>query len=478
MMCSMRGGYFLNNIFVPIWLCVCLTAATSVAANGAARSSSTQSSSSDSDAFRSLCILPLGDSLTQGVGAHGSYRSHLFDLLQSRHANLNSHHHRNSIIGNNNNRIERSKLGVTFIGSSNRTCTPKKPLERFPHDTFDQPHEGHCSWNSRQLSEYVLSFIEHQSKGRALVDGDVSAETPAPPPSVFGVGGADEAERLFLARGKQHAAATYAKKCRFGAVDVSLLLIGHNDAFQAARKCKIKEAIPISGASDKKNAALANAAALKDTKAAACVSQFLADFETNVVNLVDGLFEAYPLMRLVVGLNPTTNFPVVDVVLHHILLSVVGEHGRGRSNVATFDDWERRHTFDSTHPNEMGSKYMALRWYEAMRQLPVPLVQLVTATGVGGGDRDDGSLLDAAIIDASRDGQVISKLQRATPQLLPLKGIEEFDDDDEHFPFRVSRLLFLMFTVTFLLAVAVRRVRMSLRGLALVVAPAALRKWL
>jgi lysophospholipase L1-like esterase len=366
-----------------------------------------------------------------------------------------------------------------FVGSMNRTCTPKKPREQFAQDPFDQPHEGHCSWNARQLSEHVLALIEHQSKGRALVEGDPAAGTPTPRRAVFlGGDAAGDADRLFESRTKQAAAAHYAKQCRGAAVDVALLLIGHNDAFQAARKCKIKESAAGSAVAAT-NVRDTSPGALKDTRGAACVSQFLVDFETNVVNLVDGLFEAYPGMRLVVGLNPTTNFPIVDVILHQILLSVVGEHGRGRSGVATFGDWSRRHTFDSTHPNEFGARYMASRWYEAMRQLPVPLIQLIgghpdgkeeerSVADSGAGNiapRREMSDFDRLRREALEEGHVVARLQGATPHAVTQLNVAEYDGDDERFPFYVSRLLFLMFSVTFLLAVTVRRVRTSLRGL-------------
>lgn len=286
-----------------------------------------------------LCLLPLGDSLTQGVGKHGSYRPVLETLIHQRAPHVS----------------------VLYGGTSNRTCTPKKPNVIFQGDSYDLPHEGHCSWNSRQLYELLKQKLIDNKQGMLEYARSCRGTREVGEPTLEELrvdsGGGNGAERSFT-------------------IDVVLLLIGHNDAFQAARHCRAIEAPPLDP--KQHHASDGSEHMLLYSSTARCVTTFLQEYETNLQNILSLLISAFPLVKIIVGLNPTTRFPVVDAVLHQVILSVVGEYGQGQTGTVAFDGWNRDSTFDSTHPNAAGNLIMAEAWWRGMRRLPVP--QLISPT--------------------------------------------------------------------------------------------------
>eukprot|EP01060_Flectonema_neradi_P020939 TRINITY_DN28435_c0_g1_i1.p1 TRINITY_DN28435_c0_g1~~TRINITY_DN28435_c0_g1_i1.p1 ORF type:complete len:328 (+),score=60.59 TRINITY_DN28435_c0_g1_i1:49-984(+) len=79
----------------------------------------------------STVIVPLGDSITQGIAPNHSYRKYLWDLLQ------------------------RNDKDARFGGSKWGSCTKGKPNEQQTTPEFDQNHEGHCAVDAEGLLQRV-----------------------------------------------------------------------------------------------------------------------------------------------------------------------------------------------------------------------------------------------------------------------------------------------------------------------------------
>eukprot|EP00659_Diplonema_papillatum_P017546 gene17546-27006_t len=81
-----------------------------------------------------VVILPIGDSLTQGMYPHGSYRRWLWQKL-----------------------AREDVRPVRFAGSQRASCVQDRPWE--DHDpapyVVDTNHEGHCGWDTEKLLEEV-----------------------------------------------------------------------------------------------------------------------------------------------------------------------------------------------------------------------------------------------------------------------------------------------------------------------------------
>lgn len=242
---------------------------------------------------RRFCVLALGDSLTQGVGSHGSYVDVLFPLVTAR---LGPH------------------VDLIFDGSHSGPCIPKKPNEHYitSNTPNKKRHEGHCGWSSHALASKYNQLSEmHKCK-------------------------------------------------RF---DVVLLLLGHNDAFQVAKLCKLVEG--------KKWAT-----AVEET----CAKRHLAISLFPNLRMLLRMVRRGPATKLFVGINPPTGFPVVDRLLRINLESIANESTVTNSSqtIATvpndnavflvpFLGWTvGKHTFDSTHPNTEGCRLMAESWMAAM----------------------------------------------------------------------------------------------------------------
>ena len=79
----------------------------------------------EEDQGEQLCVLPIGDSITQGVGDHDSWRPELWQLLLDA----------------------RTDTDVQFTGSQ---LDSRNHLEHAGH-RFPQHHEGHSGWTSTQI---------------------------------------------------------------------------------------------------------------------------------------------------------------------------------------------------------------------------------------------------------------------------------------------------------------------------------------
>ena len=248
------------------------------------------------------CILPLGDSLTQGVGDYGAYRY----VLKKKFT-------------------EDSKQDVGFIGSQLHTCTPKFPGKPFAKGKFGPlAHEGHCGFSSaRLLKELPTSFASQEFR-----------------------------DSLDAADG-----------CT--AISV-LLLIGHNDAFQVAKLCKILEGAKKGGESCAQNH-------LRELKAN--LRSIVELVTTNLQKPSVGSASKLPPLHFYLGENPSTGFPVIQSEIVTILKSTVESlteawvgHGAPSIQLVRFPGWTiGKDTFDTTHPNQHGCELMANSWYAAMK---------------------------------------------------------------------------------------------------------------
>lgn len=91
---------------------------------------------------RVACILPLGDSITQGDAAHLSYRYFLFRDLTARGAQFR-------LVGSQHEH---------FGGS---------PL--YPHPVFQRDHEGHWGWRVDEVRDHLTAWLAGYPLGIALV---------------------------------------------------------------------------------------------------------------------------------------------------------------------------------------------------------------------------------------------------------------------------------------------------------------------
>jgi lysophospholipase L1-like esterase len=286
------------------------------------------------------CLLPIGDSLTAGVGDHGSYREPLLK------------------------RLRKDSFGVSVVltaGSQLHPCTPKKPDVPFVKDD-GEPHEGHCNWDSTRLLQHWRD-LQPQSSG----------------------GGAMGAEATNRTRG-----------CSSASFHTALLMAGHNDVFRIAKACRVREGCAATWAPkghDLPEASL-NAPEALPPHLRCAHAMLRKGFHENMFNLtmdlltqarrppgrvfrVSGLDET---PAVVIGLNPPTGFPCLDAMLHHQIdrvvsraqtaidaaLGVAGNVPQGwpfamrRVAVAKFSSFAQgAHTFDSTHPNHIGCQLLA-----------------------------------------------------------------------------------------------------------------------
>lgn len=378
-----------------------------------------------------LCLLPIGDSLTQGVGSYGSYRPHLASLIESKHPHLSPNN-----CGDVRAAAGGARGGVQYFGSQRRTCTPKRPLLPYVGDVYTMPHEGHCSWNSRLLLEHLRRSLPRPPSTAAVV--------PLPFTGRF-------------SSGYEH----LRKMCEHGVVDASLLLIGHNDGFQAARHCRLREG---AGYRD------------RDKASTQCVAKFLSEFESNLAAIVTLLLDTFSepssssarnRSRVIIGLNPTTHFGVVDVVLHEAIHTVVAEYGRGRTTTVSFDGWSAEHTFDSTHPNERGTLLMAQRWYDGI--VAAGVEHLYPQNSDQRRDQEEQALMKARLESVTVRGHAAKGETFAGRAL----NDEDVGDSVQDIPFgstfwvhvTATRFVSGALLVTVVVAASVRRLRTSIRGL-------------
>lgn len=194
-----------------------------------------------------LCVLQLGDSLTQGVGEYTSYREALAPQLadwwaaellgRGAAADVGSEANAASVVegaGGPPSSDESDSAGrVVYVGSQTHRCTPKLPLVPFNPPSSSSftplPHEGHCSWGSAAVRKAFEQHAFEKSNSQAedgaegVDDGD-------------GKGGRRGGDGAGPSSHGQRQQKRY--RCR---PRVSFVMFGHNDAFQIAKLCRLKE---------------------------------------------------------------------------------------------------------------------------------------------------------------------------------------------------------------------------------------------
>ena len=169
-------------------------------------------------------------------------------------------------------------------------------------------------------------------------------------------------------------------------VRVALLLVGHNDAFQVAKLCKAREWSSDAGVSR-------------------CAKpHLLADFADNLRRLLQHLV-ALRTSRILVGLNPPTGFPAIDVVLHSVIQATVAEEAfQGIVSTVSFDNFvPRKHTFDTTHPNAAGVRLLASAWFHDLVPFVRHSVKNATTPPPQGSRVGSSSVVAATIERTSRE---------------------------------------------------------------------------
>lgn len=294
-------------------------------------------------------MLPVGDSLTRGVAQHGSYRPHLL-------AQLNR-----STVAN-----------IRTAGTLRGTCVVGKPDVAFNGKGAADatPHEGHCNWDSGALLRHVKQLLQPR--------GDPDAH------ALQAVARSLHEADCGVAAGVLH-------------YHTALLLVGHNDVFRVARACRVKERCDASLAPKGHNTPdvdLDSPASL--SRPLRCAIAMLRDgLAKNIRELMQLLAAAAapPLKRvqhgrptaqtptLIVGVNPPTGFPCLDVLLQREVEGALAEAQRAADLVAAKNSSLRRsvgravfvgftpgpHTFDTTHPNDRGARLMADGWFHAIQ---------------------------------------------------------------------------------------------------------------
>jgi hypothetical protein len=321
------------------------------------------------------CILPIGDSLTQGVGSHGSYRESLAAALVTQ---------------------TRGVSRVGFAGTRTRPCIAKKPDAVFNDATAEEKsspelqsnfgpsdlrHEGHCNWDSASLLRHWRSLVANGTSG----GGGGGAPATAPTNATTTMGAATTT------------------RCGPLEYHTALLMVGHNDAFRIARMCKVREGCsattwaPARAVREAVEASIDVPDTLPQNLRCA-LANVKRGFQKNLEQLLASLLDnaagpppsrvakfqgAQDPPRIVLGVNPPTGFPCIDVMLRRAIGQAVLELRNGANGTATrasvakrdldriavahFSGFERGvHTFDSTHPNAKGGALLGQHWADAL----------------------------------------------------------------------------------------------------------------
>ena len=401
-----------------------------------------------------LCILPVGDSLTQGVEMYTGYRAFLKkEILRTFEKNKNVH-----FVG--------SKVGTCVLGkptnifdplrsSSSSTSKIKrdtvfesKVLKRIrenEHDEqkffFEELHEGHCSWGARLLRERLDQVIVTKTvdeKRLRQAKSNLKNNQPlirGPQSSLLASKFQDHPCRVLKKSAVQEHLHNSDDEDDDGSLlfryDIALLMIGHNNVFQIASFCKMKEGRRLSKEaleflltirkkgrkrtshhrhsggnlsseagdddddtrqeqffkflSQKEKCAYSVLKSDFVPHIEAMISKLLGgdDFKNNDNN-IEGEDDVAPsasssFPKLIIGLNPPTGFPNINILLHYVLKETVRKYSmkqllsvRDRISLASFPHFgfgKEKHTFDSTHPNEEGAKILAQGWSEAIKKV-------------------------------------------------------------------------------------------------------------
>jgi lysophospholipase L1-like esterase len=276
---------------------------------------------------------------------------------------------------------------IEYIGSQKSTCTPKRPNDPY-HPSAEEAAVIAAGLNVSGMTDAAAPFWAWAHEGYC-------SRTAAGVAATIGE---------FLDKQRARDALT-------AQVDVVLMLIGHNDAFHAARRCKMREghtlgpdetaaiaaygqqqqqqsnpgADPIaasvssSSASAPASGRLAVEAVLRH-KAIRCVWHIIeGEFARDFALLLTAVILKTRPRAVLIGLNPPTGFPAIDEMLHAVIRRTVasyvastdgadGSSGRAAIRLVAFPGFTRgAHTFDSTHPNAAGAQLLAEAWAAGIR---------------------------------------------------------------------------------------------------------------
>ncbi|ORC86845.1 uncharacterized protein TM35_000251410, partial [Trypanosoma theileri] len=93
-----------------------------------------------------LCVLPVGDSITQGIRRVGSYRTHLNDLLLAEANKTNAFIAGHGFMGFESEHCHASRRTTRTISRYISRTGGSQALGRI--SAFKMPHQGHCGWTS------------------------------------------------------------------------------------------------------------------------------------------------------------------------------------------------------------------------------------------------------------------------------------------------------------------------------------------
>ncbi|KEG07079.1 hypothetical protein DQ04_10991010 [Trypanosoma grayi] len=307
-----------------------------------------------------LCVLPLGDSLTQGLWQLGSYRSYLHDLLLAETGKANALIAGHGFFGSEDehcyvmDRTVRNGVAAHLRREGDPTASGRP-------STFTMPHQGHCGWSARHVAAGLASIFNSTGKGSS--HGTKQERYRASFRSCL---------EKAAARGKSREAAP-------PVLVVVTLLVGHNDAFHSAGRCALLRHKPTVHQEKQK-----------------CVEAQMEVYRRNIDDILQLLEDEYvvrqklPLLVLF-GLNPPTYFGLSDKLLHqHIRAEAQEWERRKKKAVVRLVEFEGFHvglTVDSTHPDRHGSELLARCWMKSLRAC---LRSEGCDAGGGGNDDDDG----------------------------------------------------------------------------------------
>lgn len=197
-------------------------------------------------------VCAIGDSLTRGVGAHGSYRDWLVEAVLHRYSQARR---------SNDNEPPPLPDALIFQGSERLACVAKKPNEAHPGKRYASatdeargvasavsnrhPHFSWCLASTAHvasnLEAVLLSHhgIGHPSASTGRLRSEVVAlnrGTMKPGNVTVSDGGDDEEAGgpVSTAQGSRPSSSRV----------TVLVMVGHNDVFNAARRCRVKELTP------------------------------------------------------------------------------------------------------------------------------------------------------------------------------------------------------------------------------------------
>ncbi|KAH9584117.1 GDSL lipase/esterase [Trypanosoma melophagium] len=320
-----------------------------------------------------LCILPVGDSITQGIQKLGSFRSHLNDLLVT-HANktyaLIAGH---EFMGFESGHCWASKRTARTINKYRANERDSETLNRV--SSFTMPHQGHCGWTSTQ----VLQGLENIFNGTAATPQDRAWQK--------------HYRDTFQSCQEKAAEAGKRRGVKLSVLVVATLFVGHNDVFYSASRCTTTQYKKKGNGENQE-----------------CIERVMELYRKNIHRILEVLNAEYvgrqklPLLVLF-GLNTPTNYLPYDELLHsHIQAEVkawqrhpsdgkcVPHQTRSVVRPVSFDGFGNEMTVDTTHPDIRGSSLLGNSW----------MTSLLACLRADLRDASDGSVDDVGIDPGSR----------------------------------------------------------------------------